>query len=428
MGSMDYGSLSTIVVLAIVVIAMVVWLPKRTVDSMKRVIEHREDRYSSSLHLVDAQSGTRFSDGYTPEMKGATMQPKQARGARLTQERIAQIRQMRRQAIRRRQMLVAALVVVTILVFAGSFALHFSPWFAVIPVVLLAVVLALGARAAQQARHWEQRVAEQRKSTKEPVAGDAEGKRSAAGERLQRDEVTQSAEDSAPTDVLEQREIRQALRRAQMDKARAMERRQDNVGEPVDVKQPISGQVDVQAVAEYKQASHDELDAQSPAVHEEGAEHNEGLNIAEESQASDATDELHQVHPAKSLDVFDMAVPAQDLISFSLGAPRNGIEQDYQAPESMEIKSTVQVAKAVAPQEEPERSDSDLEADAVDDVDLQRNRSAQAYSASDKQSENQSDDTSAFHNAEVHAQVDVPDATADSLGADLEAVLARRTV
>lgn len=37
----------------------------------------------------------------------------------------------------------------------------------------------------------------------------------------------------------------------------------------------------------------------------------------------------------------------QDLISFSLGAPRDGADVEVDAPESMEIKSTKQVAKAV---------------------------------------------------------------------------------
>lgn len=71
---MGYESLSTVVVLAIVVILMLIWLPRRTIKGMKRVIEHREDRFSPSLHLVDADSGTRFSDEHTPQPKGAIMQ------------------------------------------------------------------------------------------------------------------------------------------------------------------------------------------------------------------------------------------------------------------------------------------------------------------------------------------------------------------
>lgn len=45
---MGYESLSTVVVLVIVAIIIVVWLPVRTANGMKRVDEHRQDRYSPS--------------------------------------------------------------------------------------------------------------------------------------------------------------------------------------------------------------------------------------------------------------------------------------------------------------------------------------------------------------------------------------------
>ena len=67
---MGYESLSTVVVLAIVVILMLIWLPRRTIKGMKRVIEHREDRFSPSLHLVDADSGTRFPMRPSRQRKG----------------------------------------------------------------------------------------------------------------------------------------------------------------------------------------------------------------------------------------------------------------------------------------------------------------------------------------------------------------------
>mgnify|MGYP000997559483 CR=1 FL=1 len=106
---MGYESLSTVVVLAIVVILMVGWLPRRTVKVIKRVIEHREDRFSPSLHLVDADSGTRFSDVSTPQAKGAIMQSSEAQGGRMSEEHIAQVRTLRRAAIRRRRIIVVAL-------------------------------------------------------------------------------------------------------------------------------------------------------------------------------------------------------------------------------------------------------------------------------------------------------------------------------
>ena len=55
---MGYESLSTVVVLVILMVIAVGWLPRRTVNSMKKVAEHRQDRYSSSLHLVDADTGS----------------------------------------------------------------------------------------------------------------------------------------------------------------------------------------------------------------------------------------------------------------------------------------------------------------------------------------------------------------------------------
>ena len=142
---MGYESLSTVVVLVIVVIIMAGWLPTRTVKGMRKVAEHREDRYSSSLHLVDKDSGTRFSDERTPPAKGIIMQSDHTRGAKYSSEHIARVRQLRRAAIRRRRIIVITLLAITVLVLGISFPLKFSPLFALIPAALLAVVLALGA-------------------------------------------------------------------------------------------------------------------------------------------------------------------------------------------------------------------------------------------------------------------------------------------
>ena len=84
---MGYESLSTVVVLAIVVILMLIWLPRRTIKGMKRVIEHREDRFSPSLHLVDADSGTRFSDETVAAAKGVLMQSTEAHKGATSEER-----------------------------------------------------------------------------------------------------------------------------------------------------------------------------------------------------------------------------------------------------------------------------------------------------------------------------------------------------
>ena len=59
-------------------------------------------------------------------------------------EHIAHVRELRRAAIRRRQILAVCLLAITVLVFAVSFPLHFSPLLALIPFVLLLLVLVLG--------------------------------------------------------------------------------------------------------------------------------------------------------------------------------------------------------------------------------------------------------------------------------------------
>lgn len=117
---MGYESLSTVVVLVIVAIIIVVWLPVRTANGMKRVDEHRQDRYSPSLHIVDAENGRRFGDIKPHKAKGAAM-PASTPSARLTSEHIAHVRELRRAAIRRRQILAVCLLAITVLVFAVSF-------------------------------------------------------------------------------------------------------------------------------------------------------------------------------------------------------------------------------------------------------------------------------------------------------------------
>ncbi|MCB5693316.1 hypothetical protein LIR08_18220, partial [Fusicatenibacter saccharivorans] len=64
--------------------------------------------------------------------------PASTQSARLTTEHIAHIRELRRESIRRRQILVASLLAVAIVVFALAFIVHYSPLFALIPLALTA--------------------------------------------------------------------------------------------------------------------------------------------------------------------------------------------------------------------------------------------------------------------------------------------------
>lgn len=391
---MGYESLSTVVVLAIVVILMLIWLPRRTIKGMKRVIEHREDRFSPSLHLVDADSGTRFSDETVAAAKGVLMQSTEAHKGATSEERIAEIRAFRHAAVRRRRAIAVSLLTITVVVLVCAFALHFSPLFALIPAALLAAVLALGVRASKQAVAWERKVARYHAKVKKRAA--AERKRAQAEQaeraRLRAQELAEAckvADEQLKTDVVSEGEIRQAIARGKADRDAAVKRRKEET-------QTAEKAVDQTA---------ERADAAPADVKEVGLSiHDERGNMAEEAKT--------------------VAVKStQDLISFSLGAPRDGADVEVDAPESMEIKSTKQVAKAV-PVETPSDEAEPLipPSDAMGSMDAD-----EAAARVDEGVHLREVDVPGFHDAEVRADVEAPDVTSDSLGTGLEAILARRS-
>lgn len=476
---MGYESLSTVVVLVIVAIIIVVWLPVRTANGMKRVDEHRQDRYSPSLHIVDAENGRRFGDIKPHKAKGAAM-PASTPSARLTSEHIAHVRELRRAAIRRRQILAVCLLAITVLVFAVSFPLHFSPLLALIPFVLLLLVLVLGANASRQARQWERKVVRYERThsgtgwSKKPSAESKDSKRVNKAEPVAA--VTAPAEqiEDAVTEVMEQRQIRCALRDAEIEQAKAKALRQSAAAYQAageHAKQPDK--------SDTAQSAADKPAAEPSAMFDESADRKSAAETSESSAApdasartdkstksdksvaprvepsltvrderderddaaADATSELASVRPARALDVFDMAT-SQDLISFTLGGEHNADN----APESLEIKSTRQVSKAepVEPAVAEKLIDEARAVKAADDAKAaDAGKAVGVGNAVDTESEQRDDaDTNvatdagdeaanaaqraAFHESEERADVEAPAATTDSLGAGLDSILARR--
>ena len=390
---MGYESLSTVVVLVIAIIAIAVWLPARTANGMKRAAEHRQDRYSPSLRIVEAEDGRRFGDIEPYQAKGAAM-PASTQSARLTTEHIAHIRELRRESIRRRQILVASLLAVAIVVFALAFIVHYSPLFALIPLALTAAVLAMGANAARQARQWERRVSryEQKKTSATPTRQgqiDSPAKNHAAESAAPA--VQTSRADDAATEVMEQRQIRRVLHDAEVEQAKAK------------VLREAQAKADREAAAPQA-ADHSEAETPSLTVRDERDAH--------DSVADDATSELASVQPARALDVFDMAT-SQDLISFSLGADH----AEDNAPESLEIKSTRQVSKATPA--EPEMVNKLIdEAKAV--------KASDDASAAKAQADHSAAQPESFHEHEERTEVQAPVATSESLSVGLDSILARR--
>lgn len=476
---MGYESLSTVVVLVIVAIIIVVWLPVRTANGMKRVDEHRQDRYSPSLHIVDAENGRRFGDIKPYKAKGAAM-PASTPSARLTPEHIAHVRELRRAAIRRRQILAVCLLAITVLVFAVSFPLHFSPLLALIPFVLLLLLLVLGANASRQARQWERKVVRYERThsgtgwSKKPSAESKDSKRVNKAEPVAA--VTAPAEqiEDAVTEVMEQRQIRCALRDAEIEQAKAKALRQSAAAYQAageHARQPDK--------SDTAQSAADKPAAEPSAMVDESADRKSAAETSESSAApdasartdkstksdksvaprvepsltvrderderddaaADATSELASVRPTRALDVFDMST-SQDLISFTLGGEHNADN----APESLEIKSTRQVSKAepVEPAVAEKLIDEARAVKAADDAKAaDAGKAVGAGNAVDTESEQRDDaDTNvatdagdeaanaaqraAFHESEERADVEAPAATTDSLGAGLDSILARR--
>lgn len=480
---MGYESLSTVVVLVIVAIIIVVWLPVRTANGMKRVDEHRQDRYSPSLHIVDAENGRRFGDIKPHKAKGAAM-PASTPSARLTSEHIAHVRELRRAAIRRRQILAVCLLAITVLVFAVSFPLHFSPLLALIPFVLLLLVLVLGANASRQARQWERKVVRYERAhsgtgwSKKPSAESKDSKRVNKAEPVAAvtapaKELSEQIEDAA-TEVMEQRQIRRALRDAEIEQAKAKALRQSAAAY-----QAAEEHAKQSEKSDTAQSAADKPAAEPSAMVDESADRKSAAETSESSAApdasartdkstkldksvaprvepsltvrderderddaaaaaaADATSELVSVRPARALDVFDMST-SQDLISFTLGGEHNADN----APESLEIKSTRQVSKAepVEPAVAEKLIDEARAVKAADDAKaVDAGKAVSAGNAVDTEPEQRDDaDTdaddeaanaaqrAAFHESEERADVEAPAATTDSLGAGLDSILARR--
>ena len=394
---MGYESVSALIVLIILVALWFGWLPKRTVNGMKTMLEHREDRFSPTLHLVGEWSAARICDGTGMLAKGACMQPTQ-RKRTLTPERIARIRAVRRDAIRRRCVLVGALAVLTVLVFIVGCSGAFSPAFVLIPGAMLAAVLYFGSRAAKHAREWEARVAKMRAGSLESVdlANDSLRNKSLNGESLKleaskeqslKSEPSESVEqhssrDDTATSVMEKGEIKVALMRAQEERNAALLARSEATENTENVYENVAEDIDEKEYEEdFKEAN---------------------LAVKEDSKDSAAVKNN------------------QDLISFSLGSD---VKYDLgdsvaaaKAPESLEIKSTKQVAKAI-PVVKPAKSKT-----------TKSKAAKSAKTSESKYAKNlQKSTSSQFHAEEQKSQVEAPASSADSLGvANLREVLARR--
>lgn len=472
---MGYESISTLLLVIIVIALLFGWLPKLTLKSMKTMLEHREDRYSSSLHLVDEWTNSHMCDDANKFAEGASMQPAKQNIKMITQEHIRKVRQLRRDSIRRRRILVSLLFVLTLVVLFTGFSGLYSPLFALIPFALFSTVIYFGIKASKAAREWESRVKRGEISVYKKSRGIGESAASSASAsvsasasdsyeefahdnenelahsdcvdsnyELERENSVNSREntseniqnnvensndnisenssenscnvdDSVATSVMEKREIRIALHRSMQEKKRALESRGIVAENYVD---PENG-VSTPAVSADSASAEDVQDSVDSSVSKNNEQSSSDPNNSRDLIHSDLTDEINTVRASRGLDVFDLAtaslcvdsssepLKSHDLISFSLGSSskkddsNNTNNSESYAPESLEIKSTKQVAKAVP-----------VESKVANLLNT---------------SEPNRDSIVSKNNSRDEVVVEAPERTEDSLGsADLLEVLARR--
>ncbi len=479
---MGYESISTLLLVIIVIALLFGWLPKLTLKSMKTMLEHREDRYSSSLHLVDEWTNSHMCDDANKFAEGASMQPAKQNIKMITQEHIRKVRQLRRDSIRRRRILVSLLFVLTLVVLFTGFSGLYSPLFALIPFALFSTVIYFGIKASKAAREWESRVkrgeisvykkacgigesaassvsasdsasvsdsasasdsyeefahdnenelahsdcvdsnyelerensGNSRENTSENIQNNVENSNDNISENSS--ENSCNADDSVATSVMEKREIRIALHRSMQEKKRALERRGIVVAE--NYVDPENG-VSTPAVSGVSASAEDVQDSVDSSVSKNNEQSSSDPNNSRDLIHSDLTDEINTVRASRGLDVFDLAtaslcvdsssepLKSHDLISFSLGSSskkddsNNTNNSESYAPESLEIKSTKQVAKAVP-----------VESKVANLLNT---------------SEPNRDSIASKNNSRDEVVVEAPERTEDSLGsADLLEVLARR--
>ncbi len=160
---MDIQSLSGIVliVLALVIIGGII--PTKTMKSLNNATRHSEDKYSSSLHVIDEAEDSSYAD-HTDTGNSSHESLETAHNRRFDARTVRFMRGRRRAGIRRRRFLVLSLILATGIVAACAYGFAFSFWFVAIPSGLLALVLGAGIAQNKRTRAWEKDYARYRKN------------------------------------------------------------------------------------------------------------------------------------------------------------------------------------------------------------------------------------------------------------------------
>lgn len=461
-------SVTGIVLWVALAIVLLGWVPAKAARSRAKADEHRDDRFSTSMHIVSVEDATRpGDDGYGSRAMNKTyganaraqlerderMQSHNtARLAKLTDERIREIRSLRRAGIRRRRIIVAALAAVTAITFGVSFAVPFSPAWALVPFVMLVAVLVAGVHAGRQAAAWEADVARVKAARRKRAEAKAQS-------------ITQGNPDVVPTETLSMDELKKVLRQraaeqearrkreAEAKRAEESRARQEAAREAQERKR-LEEQRARQAAARAAQAA--AAGAGAGAAQAVGADASaDAVTAAPRGDAAADAARKAVVRPRRvGADMEQIADPdplyaemasapkastissVPELISFSLGQARNKVVEHEPEPLSAPIKSVRQVAVAVEKDavEPPVESMVDgvpvsvLRGEVLPPADAARTGDAAAETAQGAAGSADSErrEPVLVDGRQAFADVEPPAETSDSLGLDVDSVMDRR--
>lgn len=419
-------SVAGFVLWAALAVVLLGWVPTKVTRSMIKADEHRQDRFSTSMHILSLNDVTRPGDVGRREdgmngTYGARAQAQTEREtrmqshstSRLTDERIKEIRSLRRAGIRRRRILVVSLMLVNAVVLGLSFAFRYSAAWTLIPFVLLVVVLALGARAGAQAKAWEAKVSRMKAEER-------------ARKKARDSSITVGRADVTPTKTMSKEELKRMLRQRAAEREMRVEREEA---------ERQARQTAAQVAAAAAAAAEASAQATSVQAHDDGnaagqvsdasARPAQAVRISAGMDQIAAPDPLYAETDAAPMAEVVGSVP--ELISFSLGQARDkALVVD--GPESAPIKSLRQVAVAV------ERDDVEPPAESmVDGVPVSALRSTDAVAgasvaAAGVDGDSVQDGRNGEDGSAAHDGVEAPEGSVDSLGVDVDSVMARRRV
>lgn len=380
--------MGSLVVTAIVALVLFGVIPYRTRVAIDKSRKHEADRFSASLHLVRIDSGS-----IIPGAKGNTM-PQAAQ--QLTREKINEVRAMRRASIRRRQILVLSLLVIAVALVVCARVFDFTPLWALIPVVLVAIILFFGSRAAKVARAWEESVTTSPTASSMPTKPHVTGAGVGTGTA---DAGQQEVLETAPTYVIPVDDVREVLRKQAEEKAAAISRHQQRKR----AEQKVSDAAAAPEVAEGSVAqgagareASDKASGKAEAGTVAAAEVDDSTNAVAVVFSAAVKSAASAVNAGNSVSADSASADSaksgdKDLISFSLGSDA-AEEAAAESVKSAEIKSYRQVAQATP---------------------LSAARQAEVFA----------DVTPSVATLD---KVSAPSLSADSLGVDVDAVIARR--